>query len=168
MTRTLSVLAVVAVLILGAGQALAAADPAGDWIGTLQTKDRRVVIGLGVRGQPGRYQAVYNDMTQDFWNIPMSPLRTDAGPVFELVRWPVGTFQVRWDPSAGVWRGAWKDKYRAWPLVLRRGAIPPAPLFTRSDKITLAGASGFIVLMTAGIVRLLQLRRRRAARVKGA
>ncbi len=160
MIRFAAVLAALAMSALSLGGAAVAADPAGDWIGTLHTSKDNLVTGLEVRRTPGGYEARYDAITGGIWGLPTTLAHSTGALTFEI-KAPFGTFTFTWNPAADDWTGLWHDKYGDYPMTLRRGAIPPAPLLSRSDEIILAVAAVLIVLEAGGIAWLLQRRRRR-------
>jgi hypothetical protein len=149
-----------AALLSAAGPCFAA-DPAGDWIGTLHAhNDEQTRLGIEVRRGPHGLTATYEDMTHDYRSLQMTPIGTAAAPAFKITSL-IGVYTARWDPQAGAWTGVWRESRGAYPMSLARGAIPPAPAITGRDRITLWITAGLIVLEGVAIARLVQLRRRR-------
>jgi hypothetical protein len=147
--------------VLSAAGPCFAADPAGDWIGTLHAhNDEQTRLGLEVRRGPHGYTATYEDMTHDFRGKPMTPIATGAAPGFEI-KSLFGVYTARWDPQAGAWKGVWRESRGVYPMTLARGPIPAAPPISLPDKIAFEVIAGLILLEAAAIARLLQLRRRR-------
>ena len=165
MTRTRAALAAVAALALTPAAASAAADPSVDFIGTLRTPRGVQTVGLEVRRTPGGYQGRYDAITLGYRDITLRPAPASSGPAFDY-RLSFGALAFHWDPGAGDWAGAWRDKTGAYPMRLRRGVIPPGPAISRVDAISLAVIVSLMVLEAAGIARLLQLRRRRRLRLQ--
>ena len=168
MNRIAAAFAAVAVLALAPVPATAAADPAanpvGDWIGTLHTPGIDIVAGLEIRRTPEGYHGVYDVLSQGLWGVPLTPARPDTPLTLEVTNLS-GTLAFTWDPKAQDWTCAWRDKTGVYATTLKRGVIPPAPLVSRQDMIALPIMAGVMVLEAVGIARLLQLRRRRRLRV---
>ena len=160
MSRIAAMLATVVVLALVPVRASAAADPAGDWIGAMHARKGDLAVGLEVRRTPEGYQGRYDDITQGLWRIALRPTPTAASLALEN-RTSFGTLTFVWDPAGDRWGGVWRDKAGAYPIVLRRGAIPPAPPMSRPDAIILGVFAIVMVLEAAAIARLVRLRRRR-------
>jgi hypothetical protein len=154
-----------AALLSAAGPCFAA-DPAGDWIGTLHANHgAQTRLGLEVRPSAGGYAATYEDMTHDYRGLPMTPTRTGAAPGFQI-KSRAGVFSADWDGAAGQWKGVWREASGAYPMALTRGPIPPAPAVATRDKWAIGVFAGLAALEAAGIARLLQLRRRRRSKAR--
>jgi len=164
MNRIAAAFAAVAVLALAPAPASAAGDPAaepvGDWIGTLHTPTIDIDAGLEIRRTPQGYHGVYDAISQGIWGVPLTQARPDAPLTLEVTN-RSGTLTFAWDPKARDWTGAWRTKVDVHAMTLRRGAIPPRPLVSPPDMIGIAILSAVMVLEALGIARLLQLRRRR-------
>ena len=169
MTRSAAIIAAIVCIVLSAGLARAgpAAQPTGDWTGTLRVPDRVVEIGIRVRQTPSGYRGTYEVIKEQVRNIPLAPVRAVPGPAFE-VKSPYGVFESSWDRSRGMWRAEWRTKGKVYPFTLRRGYIPPAPLVSSKDRIVLIVIAAVALLEGAAIARLLQLRRRRRLRARSA
>ena len=154
-----------ALALLAASPALAAADPAGDWTGTLRLPGRDLVLGLEVRrGPDGRWSARYDDISQNYRGFAMRPSGAGDPPPFEL-KSPFGQMTYAWNPDRGRWEGVWRQKGGVYRLTLARGTIPPAAI-SPLDRLSLGGFVVLMLLEAAGIARLLQLRRRRRLRAR--
>ena len=162
MSRIAAMVATLAVLALAPAEASAASDPAGDWIGAMHARKGDLATGLEVRRTAEGYQGSYDDITQGLWGIPVRRPATAASLVLEN-RSSIGTLTFAWDPAADRWTGTWRDKTGAYSMILRRGAVPPAPVMSRPDAIILGVFAVVMALEAAGIARLAQLRRRKAA-----
>jgi hypothetical protein len=137
-------------------------DPAGEFRGVIHVRKWTYDVGLRVRRTPDGYAASYDWITLDIWDIPMQGVAARAGPAFER-KAPQGTFVARFDPRTG-WRGEWRRWGEVFPMQFRRAPLPPAPLLPRPDRNALIILGGLVLAESAGIARLLQLRRRRKRR----
>lgn len=165
MNRLAAIIAVVATL--WAAPALAA-DPTGDWTGTLRTPTGALQLGLEVRRDAkGAYQASYDDLSQNYRGLQMQPAGPGTPPPFKI-KSPYGTMTYVWNPARGGWDGVWREKGGAYPIALARGTIPPITGLSPVDRIVLTVIGGVMLLEAAAIARLLQLRRRRRLRLRPA
>jgi hypothetical protein len=163
-----SIVLAVGAFILTAGSCLAA-DPAGDWVGTLRAyRGEETRLGMRVSAAPGGgYQATYEDFTHDYRGIPLTPAASGGAPGFRI-KTPVGEFTASWDGAAGAWTGVWREKTGAYPISFAHGVIPPAPTVNSRDKVVLGVVGGLILAEGVAIARLLQLRRRRRLKAASA
>jgi hypothetical protein len=138
-----------------------ALEPAGDWVGTLHMPKRDYQVGLRVR-----HDATGDHVTYDWLDLDIRDVRLDrvGGPdmVFRRTA-PQGTFTARWDAERG-WTGEWLRKDHPYPVTFHPGALPPAPLISRADRIAFPILGLVILAEAVAIARLLQLRRRRRQR----
>jgi hypothetical protein len=161
--------ALVAAAALLAGTPALAADPAGDWVGTLHTPTGTLKLGLEARRDArGRWQARYDDISQNYRGIPMQSSGPGEPPPFE-VRSPYGVMTYAWNPDAGRWGGLWREKGGAYRFALERGTIPPPNGVSPIDRIALSVFGVVMLLEAAAIAWLLRVRsRRRRLRARGA
>lgn len=150
-----------------APSAPAAADPAGDWTGTLHTRTIDIRVGLELRRTATGYLGVYDSISQGYWGVPLRRAGPDTPLTFQVTNFS-GTLSFTWDPAAQDWICAWREKTGVYTTILKRGVIPPAPTVSRQDKIFLPILALVMILEAAGIARLLQLRRRRRLRQRAA
>lgn len=171
MNRVAASLAVAAALALASGLASAAdpagADPTGDWIGTMHLSKLDIFAGLEIRRTANGYEGVYDAISQGFWGVPLTRARPDTPLSFQVTNLS-GTLSFTWDPAGRRWTGDWREKSGVYPFTLSRGSIPPASPLTGRNLFAVSFLGLLMALETAGIARLLYLRRKRRTRLRSA
>jgi hypothetical protein len=165
MTRLVAALLAILCLAFSAPPARAT-TPAGDWVGALRMPGHTYALGLRVRQTPAGYRASYDWINLELRNIPLTPISGTPVPAFER-KAIAGVFMAQWVPAEG-WRGEWRRAGHVYPIIFRPGVLPPAPVISRVDSITLAVLVMVMVLEAGAIVWLLRLRSRRWLRTAAA
>ncbi len=163
--RTAAIAVALGLALTGAAGA-APQGPSGDWVGTLNGP-RQLKIGMHVRPAAGGYAGSYAAVTQEYQDMPMTPVREAGVPGFRLTS-PVGVFIARWDAASGAWRAAWTIRGKVSAVAFHRGPIPQPPLVSAEDRIMIEGTVAVMALEAGAIAWLLHLRRRRRRRVAAA
>jgi len=171
MKRVAASLVIAAALALPSGPVSAAdpaaADPTGDWIGTMHLSKLDIFAGLEIRRTDKGYEGVYDAISQGAWGVPLTRARPAAPLRFQVTNLS-GTLSFTWDPAEQRWTGDWREKSGVYPFSLSRGPIPPASLLSGRTLFALSFIGLLMALEAAGIARLLYLRRRRRTRLRSA
>src|SRR6185503_3275418 len=113
MNRVAASLVMAAALALASGPALAAtpaaADPAGDWTGTMHLSKLDIFAGLEIRRTANGYEGVYDAISQGAWGVPLTRARPDTPLRFQVTNLS-GALSFSWDPAAQRWTGDWREK----------------------------------------------------------
>jgi hypothetical protein len=136
-----------------------AAEPTGEWVGTLHMPSRDYRLGLRVSHDASGDHATYDWLDLGIRNVSLDRVGGRPDLVFRRGA-RQGIFTAHWDPALG-WRGEWLRQGHPYSMIFRPGVLPPAPLISKADRIAFSVVGAVIVLEAAGIARLLQLRRRR-------
>ncbi len=112
-----------------------AAEPAGDWLGTLAvTPALNLRIAVHIRSSPqGVYSATWDSVDQGLFDAPVANLAvTDQALSFDVTNLNAH-YAAKWDATAGQWTGQWTQASKPFPLDLARGVAPPQPIIAGLD-----------------------------------
>ena len=101
-------------------------EAAGDWIGHLP-QDLRVALHVSAQG------AAMDSADYGAFGFKVPDFTAGAGRMRLTLPSNNAAFDAQWDEAAGGWRGVWRQDGLDNPLLLTRGAFPPAPVIKGLD-----------------------------------
>lgn len=120
---TLTVSAVAPVPALAA-EANTAADPVGDWIGTLDVGSP-IRAAMHIKRVDGALTGTADSPDEGAFGIPMSEVILDGDHLTFTIDQIDGRYEGRWDPAKQHYVGTWTQGGRMLALEFGRGTYPP-------------------------------------------
>jgi hypothetical protein len=109
---------------IAAEAANAAADPVGDWIGTLDA-GQRIRVAMHIKRVDGVLTGTADSPDQGAFGIPMSDVSVDGNNFNFTIDSLDGRYVATWDAAKQHYVGNWTQGGRMLALEFGRGTYPP-------------------------------------------
>jgi hypothetical protein len=109
---------------VAAEAANAAADPVGDWIGTLDVGSP-IRAAMHIKRVNGALTGTADSPDEGAFGIPMSEVTLDGDHLTFTIDQIEGRYEGKWDPAKQHYVGTWNQGGRMLALEFGRGTYPP-------------------------------------------
>ncbi len=115
-------------MLIAAPHAAFAADPKGDWIGTLEADaSNKLRLAVHIKaGDDGRLQGTLDSLDQGANGIALADIASTGDSLSFSVPAVAGGYEGKWDGAQKAWVGQWTQGGGSLPLVLKAGSQPSA------------------------------------------
>ncbi|HLZ81936.1 MAG TPA: serine hydrolase, partial [Caulobacteraceae bacterium] len=111
-----------------------AADPVGDWIGTVTVTPLAYRLAIHIHKTPdGAYGGTYDSLDRATYDVPLAEVAARADSLSFAAPSTNLHYAAKWDAATQSWLGQWTLEGRTYPLKLTHGAFPPAATITGLD-----------------------------------
>ena len=116
-------------LLIAAPRAAFAADPKGDWLGTVEyNASTRLRVAVHIEaGENGRLKGSLESLDQGSFMVVLTNIASTGDNLSFAAPVVGGRYEGKWDEGQKAWIGRWSQGGSSPPLVLKAGTAPPPP-----------------------------------------